>query len=300
MPNARPPISRNGTSPGSRSPSSREGGRESPELELNVREGFIKNELPPFKLQAGEAMRIAERGHDLRDEDQEEDRVWEVDDFDDFNGAQRREIEGIGLGIDTDPSGSTQAEGSTRKRAVSMRSSGGGPDGKYGPRLGPNSQKALGLGNPKQKTSTPRSATGAKGKMPNGPSTPLASSSSTARSASLNMLASSQNGTGSRLGVAAHFIPPQSTYTPPKGQDWDTVVLPAVAKKLGLKGDGEDLVVEGDEGDLAVEWDKDGRAIRWLKRVGGDRQRPGRDSVGLLRCDECVGSHDPVGRRVVY
>jgi len=99
------------------------------------------------------------------------------------------------------------------------------------------------------------------------------SSSSTAttpRSASMNMLAHSN----SRLGIAAHLVPPESTYTPPKGQAWDEVVLPTVAKKLGL-GDSPSPQgwVEGD-GDLAVEWDKSGTPIKWIKketvsRLGG-------------------------------
>ncbi|CAD6588209.1 MAG: hypothetical protein TREMPRED_005007 [Tremellales sp. Tagirdzhanova-0007] len=95
---------------------------------------------------------------------------------------------------------------------------------------------------------------------------------STPRSASLNMLASpSSSGspiptpTSSRLGVAAHFIPPESTYTPPKGTNWDEVVLPAVAKRLGI-GVVETERSDGEEGDLAVEWDKDGTPIKWLKR----------------------------------
>lgn len=99
------------------------------------------------------------------------------------------------------------------------------------------------------------------------------SSSTTAttpRSASMNMLAHSN----SRLGIAAHLVPPESTYTPPKGQAWDEVVLPTVAKKLGL-GDGPSPQgwVEGD-GDLAVEWDKSGTPVKWIKketvsRLGG-------------------------------
>ena len=95
---------------------------------------------------------------------------------------------------------------------------------------------------------------------------------STPRSASLNMLASpSPSGspiptpTSSRLGVAAHWIPPEATYTPPKGTNWDEVVLPAVAKRLGI-GAVEAERPNREEGDLAVEWDKDGIPIKWLKR----------------------------------
>lgn len=105
-------------------------------------------------------------------------------------------------------------------------------------------------------------------------------SASTPRSASLNMLASQAgNSPGSsssaRLGVAAHFVPPESTYTPPKGQNWDEVVLPTVAKKLELNESTSTTAgVTTTEGDLAVEWDKNGTPVKWIKkesvhRVGG-------------------------------
>ncbi len=64
--------------------------------------------------------------------------------------------------------------------------------------------------------------------------------------------------------MAAHFIPPETTYTPPKGANWDEVVLPTVAKKLGI---GERDRVVGEERDLAVEWDRDGTPVKWIKRT---------------------------------
>ena len=67
------------------------------------------------------------------------------------------------------------------------------------------------------------------------------------------------------LGVAAHFVPPENTYTPPKGANWDEVVLPTVAKKLGIQ-DNTPVKREGEEGDLAVEWDKNGTPIKWVKK----------------------------------
>jgi len=73
-------------------------------------------------------------------------------------------------------------------------------------------------------------------------------------------------------------VPPETGFTPPKGADWDDVVLPAVAKKLGITVAGGGAVSprretgSGDEApsgddDLAVEWDKDGTPIRWEKRT---------------------------------
>ncbi|MDA4806933.1 hypothetical protein NY486_13700, partial [Enterobacter hormaechei] len=61
------------------------------------------------------------------------------------------------------------------------------------------------------------------------------------------------------IGIAAHFIPPENNYTPPKGADWDDVVLPTVARKTGISvaRQGDDDGPSGDD-DLAVEWDKDG------------------------------------------
>jgi hypothetical protein len=46
------------------------------------------------------------------------------------------------------------------------------------------------------------------------------------------------------LPVAAYLIPRIEEHTPPKGKNWDDMVLPAVAKKMGLAGsvEGQDDV----------------------------------------------------------
>lgn len=105
-----------------------------------------------------------------------------------------------------------------------------------------------------------------------------AGSSSTPRSASMNMLAGSghspSSASSARLGMAAHLVPPESTYTPPKGQNWDEVVLPTVAKKLGLNDSSFGSGSNTSDGDLAVEWDTSGTPVKWIKkesvtRLGG-------------------------------
>ncbi|CAK9779425.1 hypothetical protein CC85DRAFT_331516 [Cutaneotrichosporon oleaginosum] len=94
----------------------------------------------------------------------------------------------------------------------------------------------------------------------------------------------------SKLGIAAHFVPPETTFTPPKGADWDDVVLPTVARKTGItvSQNGHSLEhghkyshsasyslgsnslgsTPHEDDLLAVEWDKEGTPIRW------ERQRP--------------------------
>lgn len=107
----------------------------------------------------------------------------------------------------------------------------------------------------------------------------------------------------SKLGVAAHFVPPENTFTPPKGADWDDVVLPTVARKTGITvasshghgasghgystshsysnalSSGEDDV-DAEDDLLAVEWDKEGTPIRW------ERQRRERDVRAGLSEDD--------------
>lgn len=126
--------------------------------------------------------------------------------------------------------------------------------------------KSLGLGQPSnRKVSAPQPQI-SKSRSPVLASGSL--DSSTPRSISLGKLSSPSSAsptptTSPRLGVAAHFIPPETTYTPPKGTNWDEVLLPTVAKKLGMSA-GEPAI--GGEGDLAVEWDKDGTPIKWVKQ----------------------------------
>ncbi|WVN85423.1 uncharacterized protein L203_100569 [Cryptococcus depauperatus CBS 7841] len=227
-------------------------GRESPTFAgIRMTEGFIKNELPPFKMQPEEALRIAEKGYDLNQEERDaHGQSWYKD--------ERHEHAGMILSKEGALEEGTREK---RKRAMTMR--GRGESNGHGAGLVSDQPVS-------QPTSTgnkiPRFRTG------NNRPTNLTPSFSSPRSASYNALSSSYTpnsstpSSSSRLGIAAHLIPPESAYTPPKGADWDEVVLPAVAKKLGM---GEtSLVIDKDAGeeDLAVEWDKDGTPIRWMKR----------------------------------
>lgn len=123
----------------------------------------------------------------------------------------------------------------------------------------PQSPSNIGLGQPSSRPIKPRSTSSSRPTVPQ-------TYTSTPRSASMNMLSSpSTSVSSSRLGVAAHFVPPESSYTPSRGANWDEVVLPTVAKKLGLgflAGNGSS---EGEEGDLAVEWDRFGTPVKWIK-----------------------------------
>nr|XP_031857473.1 uncharacterized protein CI109_007145 [Kwoniella shandongensis]KAA5524545.1 hypothetical protein CI109_007145 [Kwoniella shandongensis] len=241
-------------------------GRDSPDF--SGTEGFIKNELPPFRLAPDEAMRIAERGHDLHDGDL-------VDDDDEGPSGDRGEKRkravtmSNGLKVDSRPGYERSASGSSggSNGSTSGRKNSSGRPSTSGTTQGGKSN--LGMGYPSShrpdRPSRSSSNTGQR-------TQPSSSKSFTPRSASLNLLASSgspSNGTSpaSRLGVAAHFIPPESSYTPPKGTNWDEVVLPTVAKKLGISS--ETRAGRGEEDDLAVEWDRDGTPIKWVKRRGG-------------------------------
>lgn len=209
-------------------------GRVSPELNrVDGKEGLVKNELPPFAI---------------------------------FNISS-----GQGGGLDVRPSSSRQNSSGLKGRGVE---GGGRPATSAfgsGSAMRIPAGSTLGIGLPSSSS-----------RKVSAPATPKIRSSNernpkihSPRSASLNMLASpSSSGsskltpTSSRLGVAAHFIPPETSYTPPKGVNWDEVVLPTVARKLGL---GEAERVVGDEGDLAVEWDKEGTPIKWIKRTTSPR-----------------------------
>jgi hypothetical protein len=233
-------------------------GRYSPELQIErgVGNEDLRDQLPPFRLRPDEAMRIAERGHDLREargrnEVEEEDGYFREGEAEGDARRKRR-----------------QTMRTTSKPSVPMAddspplpaSTSGLPRSATG---------TLGLGLPSSRTKS-GSAGGANSRSTSShPANHLSASgstsSSTPRSASLNMLSQS----GSRLGIAAHLVPPESTYTPPKGQSWDEVVLPTVAKKLGL-GDSPSPA-QGGGGDLAVEWDKNGVPVKWIKRESVNR-----------------------------
>ncbi|WWD09405.1 hypothetical protein V865_007528 [Kwoniella europaea PYCC6329] len=255
--------------------------RESLELGLGgtrIREGFIKNELPPFKMNPNEALRIAEKGHELNDEESSNYRTS----YDSSRMAERkRSISMKPNNLHPKPnghmmerSGSSGSDRSARRNSRPSTSSAATGTRGYGISTS-HTGLGLGMGQP---SSSSRLSNGRTTQRAGSSRSPINGSPSTAfnapRSASLNLLSGSpsmsMNGTppNARLGVAAHFIPPESSYTPPKGTDWDDVVLPTVAKKLGInesEREGGGGVVVGEE-DLAVEWDKDGTPIRWVKR----------------------------------
>ncbi|GMK58478.1 hypothetical protein CspeluHIS016_0505100 [Cutaneotrichosporon spelunceum] len=112
-------------------------------------------------------------------------------------------------------------------------------------------------------------------------------SSTNARSDSLSSRSNPSPPTQSqsKLGIAAHFVPPETTFTPPKGADWDDVVLPTVARKTGItvsqNGHGLEhghkysqsttlslgsTQQQREDDLLAVEWDRDGTPIRWERQ----------------------------------
>lgn len=187
-------------------------------------------------------MRIAERGHALEDED-----------------------EGVFMESDDENLGTRREEWSAevkRKRSESLSARTADQSRfRWNPDIDgmPSSSRAgegIGLGTPSSRNATAkRNATN--------PLARSAPASSTTRSASLNMLASPSS-TGSRIGgVAAHLVPPESSFTPPKGANWDEVVLPAVARKMGMGTSPTASHLE--DGDLAVEWDRNGTPTKWAK-----------------------------------
>lgn len=206
-------------------------------------------------------MRIAERGHDLESDSEREYG---------FSAGSRRgqEVGNSGLSRSV---GAAEGESSKRQRSITMR-----PDSRSSldmdtPTKRIQGRKAgIGLGQPPNSSGLRKTATSNRSASSRTPQnqTTAQGSGFAPRSASLNLLSSTSMGvpssaSSSRLGVAAHLVPPENTYTPPKGANWDEVVLPTVAKKLGMS---EAEREEGEEGDLAVEWDKDGVPIKWVKK----------------------------------
>ncbi|KAL1410605.1 hypothetical protein Q8F55_004622 [Vanrija albida] len=113
--------------------------------------------------------------------------------------------------------------------------------------------------------------------------------------------------TQKHIGIAAHFIPPENSYTPPKGADWDDVVLPTVARKTGISvasrnghgqawasGDDDDEDGPSGDDDLAVEWDKDGNPIRWEPQT---RERVPRERGPVSYSSDFGPSFPRPGRR---
>ena len=239
-------------------------GRNSLELDSGsrIREGFIKNELPPFRMMPDEAMRIAEKGHDIQDDETysiglltDEEDTYESHTAEDGEGEKRKRA----VTMKTDPS----------KKAARPVGGSAGPSLSGRPSTAsntkisglPRSTTGLGIGRP----STASRGGQAKGRSATGQ--PLGSTSTglgSSRSASMNVLASPPS-SSSRLGIAAHLVPPENTYTPPKGANWDDVLLPTVAKRLAVN-EPEKPSTRGGPDELAVEWDKDGIPVKWIKR----------------------------------
>ncbi|WWC66274.1 uncharacterized protein I206_100175 [Kwoniella pini CBS 10737] len=260
-----------------------------------IQEGFIKNELPPFKMNPNEALRIAEKGHEINGS-------WDSSptkiSSDASNGldARKRSISmkpnnpnlhaKRNNAIEMDRSGSSGSDGSSRRNNRPSTSSSAILRSNSNSRGYGISTSHTGLGLGMGQPSTSRLSSSRNGQRSGSSRSPVNGSPASfngPRSASLNLLSgspslSANGGTpNSRLGVAAHFIPPESTYTPPKGTDWDDVVLPTVAKKLGInENDKKESDLSAGEEDLAVEWDRDGTPIRWVKR-----KNIGKPGIGL-------------------
>lgn len=234
-----------------------------------ITEGFIKNELPPFIMSPDEALRIAERGHNLESDDDAQMQDWqhlELDPYAVSGSSQEMEL--------------AERRREKRKRATTMKTS--GRHRHVAARsVNKDWEPDFGLpvfGNSSLNAAKPRAQTG---------STPPATATSypisqTSRSVSMKAFSFTPRtphsyntlpNSSSRLGVAAHLIPPASTYTPPKGANWDEVVLPAVAKKLGIgeARSADKIDIEPDAEDLAVEWDKNGIPIKWVRKKMEDR-----------------------------
>lgn len=257
-------------------------------------EAYIKNELPPFVMLPEEAMRIAERGHDLAPAS-EGAGAQRAEDVSTDVGTRKR-AETMAAWADRPPKAVAEPEEqvpteelSSGDRPTTPRPSSpptSGSEAGHGRRKASTvsgkgtlplsisrngTTHNLGLGQPSSRragsTSKPRAVTSATARAGSSPPNTISPSS---RSASVGKIASPSSAPGSRLGVAAHLVPPENTWTPPKGADWDDVVLPAVAKKLGIN-DLSHLspTSEPQEGDLAVEWDRDGTPIKWVKRPNG-------------------------------
>ncbi|WWC58716.1 uncharacterized protein I303_101260 [Kwoniella dejecticola CBS 10117] len=254
-----------------------------------IKEGFIKNELPPFKMNPNEALRIAEKGHEIAD-------AWDSNSPNrmSFDGANRLEERKRSISMkpnntnlqvrrnnatEMERSGSSGSDGSSRRNSRPSTSSAVLRSNSNSRGYGISTSHTglgLGMGQPSSSSRVSNSRNGQRTGSARSPANGSPASFNAPRSASLNLLSGSPslsanglpNGApNSRLGVAAHFIPPESTYTPPKGTDWDDVVLPTVAKKLGInENDKKESDISAGEEDLAVEWDKDGTPIRWVKR----------------------------------
>ncbi|WWC86253.1 uncharacterized protein L201_001126 [Kwoniella dendrophila CBS 6074] len=303
------PIVKNSPRSRSRSPSKNynnmsvavvEPRRESLELGgSRIKEGFIKNELPPFKMNPNEALRIAEKGHEMNfNGSPRNNNIQNTNNNDLLDETRRRSIS-------MKPNSQKNLNPNTRNNVMMERSGSSGSDRSSRRNSRPSTSSAtmgnnqrgygistshtglgLGMGQPSSsklmnsKSMNHQQRSGSTSRSPINGSSPTVGGFNAPRSASLNLLSNSpslsNHGTppSARLGVAAHFIPPESNYTPPKNTNWDDVVLPTVAKKLGINENERDKKLSPietgvEEEDLAVEWDKDGTPIRWVKRKPG-------------------------------
>jgi hypothetical protein len=250
-------------------------GKESPELVIiETKENKkLRDELPPFRMEKGEAMRIAEKGHVLRDGDEVFGIRKDIDYGEEGENGQRKRRQTTRSGSKN----SVKLADETPPLPISTASSSGLPRSATG---------NVGLGLPSTRGKWSQSNQNAGSSSSRQPANHLTASGTTPRSASLNMLAQS----GSRLGIAAHLVPPESTYTPPKGQSWDEVVLPTVAKKMGL-GDSPSPQSWAEEGDLAVEWDKSGTPVKWIKRESVKRLGGPGEASKALKDVSCTGTN---------
>lgn len=238
---------------------------DSPPLDpARITEGFIKNELPPFIMSPEEALRIAERGHD-----------FESDDDAQLRGLHHLELDPHIVSGASQEIGHAERKGEKRKRAVTLKA--GGRNRHIAARSSnrvwePDFERPV-FENSSLNVAKPRIQTG---------SIPPAAAisypiSQTSRSISMKACSSTPRtppshntlpDSSSRLGVAAHLIPPESICKPPEGANWDEVVLPTVAKKLGIREarNVDKVDSKPDAEDLAVEWDKNGTPIKWVKK----------------------------------
>lgn len=224
--------------------------RESFDLSAQVYpDTLLRDELPPFRLAPEEAMQIARHGYDL-DHKQDMGDEGGIGDEDDI-GIKRKRTESMYP---------AKQPGSQARRYDVVKK-------ENMPRSGTGSSLGLGRAPSASRSGFPSKTTPLRSATTSNPLRSGAGLSSSQTSTSRSVSAG-LGPTPPRMGVAAHFVPPESTYTPPKGTNWDDVVLPVIAKKMGLTGSTEKRVGVEDmeEGDLAVEWDKNGTPMKWVKR----------------------------------
>ena len=265
MPSRTPILKGRSVSPGA-SPSltiNSSEGRDSPDLDqgVRIREGFIKNELPPFRMLPQEALRIAEQGHDIPEEDEayhvdhstdEEDEA-DVRVAEESGGREKRKradtlrgdespdkaagrMNGAAIGLGMRPSTSTSSTAYTTL---------------------PRSSTSIGLGRPP----STRRIQGAGRSVSSKTAQSKTISSGAPRSASMNILASS-----SSRGVRSSRQDAGESGSPDMASDenyWQNVVVPNVVKRMAVSKEMGYLYCEGD---LVLEKDKSGTPLKWIKQ----------------------------------